>query len=63
MFPPSLINPDQPPEQKPRHRRSTQKKNHINPNQNLDTATTTAARSTFPPLLINPDQRFLHCDV
>ena len=32
------------------------KKPQINPNQNPDIATTAAARSTFPPLLINPYQ-------
>ena len=47
-----LINPDH-------NRKKKKKKLQINPNQNPDiaaTAATTAARSTFPPLLINPDQ-------
>ena len=56
---------------KPRHRRSTpittgkkkKKKTHIKHDQNPETAATAAARSTFPPSLINPDQHFLHCDV
>ena len=60
VFPPSSINPDQPPKS---HRnknpniadqpRSQQGKKKKNPDQNPDTA---AARSTFPPSLINPDQ-------
>ena len=64
MFPPSLINPDQPPKShrnknrditdQPRSQQGKKKKKtQINPDQNPDTATT---RSMFPPSLINPDQ-------
>ena len=61
VFPPSSINPDQPPKShrnknpniadQPRSQQGKKKKK--NPDQNPDTA---AARSTFPPSLINPDQ-------
>ena len=59
MFPPSLINPDQPPKShrkknpdiadQPRSQQEKKKKPHQNPDN-------AAARSTFPPSLINPDQ-------